>query len=232
MLKHAITAALGVVTAFVADLAQSEATASVISTFDTDLDGWTGDNPGEVSFSATGGNPGGFLKFTDGAPAGGLLIAPSKFLGDWTGMDGTGHISYDYRTINSGSHIEALAREVRIEGPGGAANFVGSLPCPGNFCTSDFESIFVPLTEASWNVTSGSWSALLANVTDFQVRGDHYTTLSSGDSEGFDNIFLSGTPGKLAVIPLPSALTVLASGLVGLGVVARPRKRGLRFEGK
>lgn len=40
------------------------ATTIASSTFDTDLEGWTSNN-GEISYAATSGNPGGYVRFAD-----------------------------------------------------------------------------------------------------------------------------------------------------------------------
>jgi hypothetical protein len=77
----------------------------VISTFDSDCDGWTGNMTGlcdqdgtpsvGVSWIATGGNPGGNLQFNEGsgveAPAT-TIVAPQKFLRDWSALNSVGSI--------------------------------------------------------------------------------------------------------------------------------------------
>ena len=38
---------------------------AAISTFDTDLDGWTSNTPAEIEWAPTGGNPNGYVQFND-----------------------------------------------------------------------------------------------------------------------------------------------------------------------
>lgn len=121
----------------------------VSSTFESDTDGWTGDNVGEFFFDAVGGNPGGFLYFDDIAPSGGLAVAPAKFLGDWSALDGVGVILYDHRVFDSGSHTAVSNRSILISGPGGDAKWTGSLPCEGQNCSTAWETFVVPLEESS-----------------------------------------------------------------------------------
>lgn len=70
--------ALTFLVSLAAPLAGAQIMVPVSSSFDADAHGWTGDNPGEFFFEATGGNPDGFLHFDDIAPAGGVAIAPSN----------------------------------------------------------------------------------------------------------------------------------------------------------
>ena len=53
----------------------------VSSTFDTDFDGWTGEG-GCYTYQTTGGNPGGYMQFSDCSSTG-YISAPAKFLGNW-----------------------------------------------------------------------------------------------------------------------------------------------------
>jgi hypothetical protein len=59
---------------------------SVISTFDTDDEGWTGETIKEtITYQATGGNPGGFLSIEDLYWAEtAVTFPPAKFKGDVT----------------------------------------------------------------------------------------------------------------------------------------------------
>ena len=71
--------------------------AAATSTFDTGLDGWFSNTPGEIRWSSTNGNPDGFVRFADASGNYTYIAAPEKFLGDWSGLDGIGSISYDHK---------------------------------------------------------------------------------------------------------------------------------------
>lgn len=196
----------------------------VVSTFDAGLDGWTGDNPGELSFAAAGGNPGGFLRFDDNSPSGGEAFAPAKFLGDWSALDGIGSISYDQIVISTGSFFSVGSPTIALVGPGGEATWTSPVPapnsCPGNlFC--DWETVDAPLVEGLWSVTSGSWENLLQDVTSFSIWGDLYGSLSVPDAEGLDNVRLGVS---VSSVPEPAAITLFGLGLGGLWASRRHRR--------
>src|SRR4051794_36971771 len=46
-------------------MARVASATQILSTFDTDLDGWTSSAGGSMTFATTGGNPGGFLRDLD-----------------------------------------------------------------------------------------------------------------------------------------------------------------------
>ena len=59
------------------------------STFETGLEGWTLIGSGLLEHdNRDGGNPGGYARFEDAPGPGGdgWLIAPARFLGDWTDL--------------------------------------------------------------------------------------------------------------------------------------------------
>jgi hypothetical protein len=188
---------------------------AVTSTFDADLDGWTSVHPTELSWNSSGGNPGGYARFVDGFSTGGMIFAPAKFLGDWSGLDETGSITFDQKVFRTGNYSSRGNRFVSISGPGGEADWLGdSAPasCQSN-PACDWTGFVVPLNEASWTVSSGSWSALLTDVTAFGIQLELYTTtLPPADIEGLDNVQL---------VPEPSTALLFASGLIGLAVNGR-----------
>ena len=89
---------------------------------DSGVDMWTGTGSGNFSFSSSGGNPGGFIRFDDssGTSAEGWIYAPAKFLGNWSDWENQASISWDSLIIQKGGAGELLeaarlfqGREVR-----------------------------------------------------------------------------------------------------------------------
>jgi hypothetical protein len=169
------------------------ANAQTCSTFDTDLDGWTCDTSG-CSWAATGGNPDGHLRFQEGGDGTTEAVAPGTFLGDWSDLDGVGNIFYDHSIISEGTGVFGYdPYYVRISGPGGSAEWEGDTPSGA----TGWLSITAPLDESEWTVTSGTWSALLADVTDLRIRIELVQNSggASDEVDGIDNICLNTKSG-------------------------------------
>jgi len=181
----------------------------VLTTFDSGLDGWTSNTPAEVTWADSGGNPGGYARFEDATINDTYLIAPPRYLGDWSGLDGVESISYDHNVIwITGSAFPRAPYTVVISGPGGQATWTGAYAPrqPG------WNTVTAPVTESEWTIDSGQWDAILANVTDLSIRVEQYSNL---DISGMDNISLH--------TPEPATLSVL--GLGGLAMLRRRRRR-------
>jgi hypothetical protein len=207
----------------------SPITVPVISTFASGLDGWSGP---DIRFVAAVGNPAGSLEFQELYSANAsYALAPAKFLGDWSALDGTGVISYDHRVqlqFDPGFWGAAVPREIVLEGPGGVATWTGSLP---NF-NSSFVTITAPLSASNWIVNSGTWGGLLSDVTAFRLRVDHYNDLFGAERTQFDNILLNGPgpgPGP-SPVPEPTSLLLLGTGLAA-AAYRRWRKAAAAAEG-
>lgn len=188
------------------------------STFDTNIDGWTANTP-DTSWASTDGNPGGYLRFVDNTAGLALVEAPSKFLGDWSALNGVGSITYDHKIFDTGSIINFGPYGARVFGPGGAASWNGATPTgPTGWVTQT-----VALNAANWTVTSGTWNGLLSNVTDFQIVIELVGNPTlPGDITGLDNVAV--------VIPEPETYAMLALGLGVLAVARlRRRDRGVRL---
>jgi hypothetical protein len=98
------------------------------STFDTSLDSWTSNTPAQISWSKTGGNPGGFILFEDVTNDWTVVDAPKTFLGNYTALNGVGTISFDHKIIAE-TGIQSLSPyEVDLSGPGGSATWLGTTP--------------------------------------------------------------------------------------------------------
>ncbi|MBC7855365.1 MAG: hypothetical protein IAF94_18200 [Pirellulaceae bacterium] len=193
--------------------------ASIVSTYDSDLDGWILPNPTDASFSweSPGGNPGGFARFIDGLQNnGGLIRAPGKFLGDWSSFDS---ISFEHRQIAAGIGNSYVPYEVFLSGAGGSARFTESHPGTAG----SWISVTAPLTEPSWTIESGTWAGLISNVTQFEIRIevlDNNNTL--GDTAGIDNVVL-----RSAAVPEPASLAIWC-GIGMAGMIAGWRTRASR----
>jgi hypothetical protein len=166
----------------------ASASAQICSTFDTDLEAWTCDTSG-CSWAATGGNPDGHLRFDEGGDGTTEAIAPDTFWGDWTDLDGVGNIFYDHSIISEGTGVFGYdPYYVRISGPGGSAEWEGDTPSGA----TSWLLITAPLVESEWTVTSGTWSALLADVTDLRIRIELVQNSGGANDEvdGIDNVCL------------------------------------------
>lgn len=71
---------------------------TIKSTFDTGLEGWTTSSGGSITFSAVGGNPGGFLQQVDLDLQDMFVMTPAPFLGDLASFHG-GTFSFDVMQI-------------------------------------------------------------------------------------------------------------------------------------
>lgn len=186
--------------------------ATIMNTFDSSAQGWTG-NPGEGSLAwvAAGGNPGGHIRITDiGAGvnngfASGALAGPN-FLGNLTGFIG-GTLSFDMATFAGGGGTFASFGNLRIEGGG----LVATNDIAGNAPVGGWQSYSTSFDAASWGVSSSDWTTILSNVTLFGFPTDAF---NGADTIGIDNVKLQSAP--TTVIPLPAGFTLLLSGLIGM----------------
>ncbi len=193
------------------------------STFDANLEGWSGTAPG-LAWTGADGNPPGALSFSDATSDGSFAIAPPVFLGDWTDLEGDGQLSYEYKINSVGEDISAFRPyEVRISGPGGEAAWIGLTPSG----TTGWVQNVAPIVENSWTVTAGTWSSLISNVTSLQVRVEHVSNAGPvGDSGAMDNVSLAATPPAVPILS-PLGIGVLSASLLGVGAwrAGRPTRR-------
>lgn len=177
----------------------------VQSTFDAGLEGWTSNIPAEISYASTGGNPGGYIRFEDFSGYRTYLIAPAKFLGDWSTLDEQGILCYDHKVFQTGTYDEAIPYEVTIRGPSGSANWKGATPTG----QTGWVIQVVPIRQEAWTVLSGTWSGLLSDVDTLEITIEQFSNPSTPfDTCGIDNIEL---------LPEPSSLLALLCGLGGAG---------------
>jgi RHS repeat-associated protein len=161
------------------------------SDFDDGLDGWTAADPAQIDWIDSGGNPNGFLRYTQVPVSGPAFVrAPASFDGDWSALNGHGTLSFDQKVIDPGPNLNGIQqREVQISGPGGSARWTAPPPAP---VPSDWLTFAIPIVESNWQVTSGTWLGLLQNVTDLRIKVELFGNASGSDISGLDNVRLSG----------------------------------------
>ncbi len=204
--------------------------AGVLSDFDDGtMQGWTatGDvqslrNPG------SGGNPGGCLRLDDRA-VGDICwaVAPSEYLGNWHNKT---TVSVDLiQPSYSGSQIATA--ELQISGPGGTYKRVFDERPPVVWRTYG-----TPITESLWTCVTGSWDALLDNVTTFRVRMEF---INGDEITGLDNVSLTDDCTQTTIglaKQMPNGQCVQVSGVVtrvlpeAMYVQSEDRSAGIRVK--
>ncbi len=185
----------------------SQGTIVAISTFDSDVDGWTwrSENNERYSWQADGGNPGGYIHF-DNNPSGYTytnIFAPQKFLGDWSLLNNTGAILYDVNIFSTGLYTDRNGYRCTLSGPGGRAQWTGEYPDP----QVGWATVYVPIQESLWEMLSGTWAGLLNNIDLFSIQTAYYTNYTTFEITGTDNIML---------VPEPLTVLVLTIGCLFL----------------
>ncbi len=200
--------------------ARGDAAALPIShTFDSDAQGWTAIGA-TLSHVGSGGNPGGYLKFSD-TQSGYMYAALS--VSDLSSFIG-GSLAFDARLVqnNAGAGLP-LFGEVTIDaGATGSA----TLDLAPQFLTTNWTTYSALLDAASWGLSDGQFQNVLANATQIRIKVDGRNGI--GDVTGFDNFSISGgqVQGETGpAVPEPTSLALFA---LGCAVVAlRPRRRSL-----
>jgi hypothetical protein len=197
-----------VVLVFLLSLTHTVAIAGYIrTTFDTDLEEWRSNTPNEISWSSEGGNPGGYLKFTDGSGNESDILVPLSYLGDWSEYEGE-IIGFDHKVFEQGHNIvDYFNYRIEMSGPAGVAVWEGA-EVTG---VTDWITVRLELSESSWSVIEGDWNRILTDVTDCKIGVEMFNN-AYGLKEvcGIDNVVL-----------VPEPCSVLLLGLGGLFIFKR-----------
>ena len=168
--------------------------------------------PGEVSFPAAGGNGGGYgLVSTSGGSWGGGLVggdAVPLSLADYGKVAGdTLDFQFDMKDFDG---VFAGETAIKVESWSGGAQIAGS-EIQVNYSTAG---------STDWNTYTHSYTTV-AGADSFKVVLVG-TNMGEGNQLGFDNVYIdSSAPPE---VPVPAAVWLFGSGLLGLVGVAR-RKR-------
>src|SRR5579871_1965192 len=137
--------------------------AQIVSTFDTDLQGWTVTG-GLISYVGVGGNPGGFLQCADADNADMTVYAPIQFQGDLSSYLGS-TLSFDAKNINGLVSDATSFGTVTITGPGGTAT--ADLAAPNQPPQDNlWHTYALPLSPALW---IGNLPGALSDVSQLSV---------------------------------------------------------------
>src|SRR5262245_7449754 len=193
-------------------LARVASAAQIVSTFDTDLDGWTSSSGGSMTFATTGGNPGGFLRDLDLDNTDMFVSAPAKFLGDKSAFAG-GSVSFDGIELDTGPGDYQPYGTVTLRS--GATSVQADLVPLGN-PTNAWGTFSIPLDATTFGAAPGTFASVLANLTAVEVLTESKVGLV--ETVGFDNFTLA-TPA-----PEPTS----AAAVVAVLMLACARSRGTR----
>jgi hypothetical protein len=197
------------------------AAASIISTFDTDGEGWSavGDVAGPVTWLATGGNPAGHIELLDQVIGGvTYFVAPAKFHGDHSAAYGTS-LTFDLRQSYPGSPNQFDDSDIILTGGGLTLVF----DTPTNPSNNAWTSYAVLLSDLSgWHVstlvgplaTQAQIQTTLANITDLSIRAEYQI---GPDTDSLDNVFLFSP--SSSVSDVGSTFLLLALAVSGLAVL-------------
>ena len=200
-----VTPVLFLVAALTTMASNAFGAAPIVSTFDTNLDGWTSQGTGAVVFDPVG-NPGGsaeyerFINFPDL-----YAVAPAKFTGNLSAYDGQ-TFSFDAETVKveTGNPQAAFGR---------IDLYYAGLPTPisqdiaPGVPTTSWQTYSGPFTAAGFGVSQAQWTTALASVDKLTIFYSPFDLTTADSPTLLDNVILT---------PEPGSLSVLALGMIGL----------------
>ena len=184
--------------------------AEISSTFDTDLDGWTSSAGGTMTFGATGGNPGGFLRHADADNSDMFVSAPAKFLGNRSSFIG-GTVSFDGIEIDGATGDYSPYGIVKLRS-GGAEVFADL--APANNPTAAWSTFSAPLNNPTFSTDPATFAAILSNLTAIEVLTE--SRVGIVETVGFDNFRL--------ITPVPEPVTIASIATITLFIRRRTQR--------
>ncbi|MBL8230914.1 MAG: hypothetical protein JNL98_20635 [Bryobacterales bacterium] len=178
--------------------------ATIQTTFDAGLDGWTGTG-GTVVFVASGGNPGGHLQQSDADATDMTVFAPAPFLGNLTAFLG-GLLSFDAIQIVGTSDYAPFGSLTIRNG----ANSVTVDVAPPGSPPAVWTNYSVALTAAAFGTTEANLLSVLGNVTSIELLLEFQAGIS--ETAGLDNFQIASSD-----VPEPGTLLTVGALLIAIG---------------
>jgi len=156
----------------------------ILSTFETDDEGWSVVG-GILYYRNSDGNPVGFIEFEDNQDGAGLFLVPGKFLGDLTSYN-HGSLIFDLtNTYDNGDAMLSGYGRVKIASP---SLFVERNIVPFEYISS-WTTFTIPFTASDWGLTESAWDSILSEVTEISIQVD--AQWNYYDKVGLDNFTIS-----------------------------------------
>ena len=194
---------------------------AVTSTFDHDTEGWTavGDSQGPLTWSGSGGQPGGRVAIDDRMLGGiNYFLAPDAFLGDQSSAFGA-LLSFDLMQAYSGRANQLNHPDVILQGAGLTLVYDTAV----NPANGSWSSYAVPLKAGGWRLNSLTGAlasdaqvhSVLSGLTALKIRAE----FQSGNDIGYlDNV---------SMVPEPTSTALFTVGFLAmLGWLQRRRANG------
>lgn len=144
---------------------------------------WSFMGTGGASNPGSGGNRAGYVSITDKSGDTSIALAPAKYLGDWSSLNGIGIVTVDLRIISRSDTVAGISEFIRISGPGGSA-FVTIDPAEFPESGLVWKTFAYPIDPSRWIVDSGTWLGLLQDVTECRITTEFY---ANTETIGLDN---------------------------------------------
>lgn len=204
----------------------TQANASLLSTFDSDAEGWwvtSGARNG--MWNSSGGNPGGYISAEDGLLNDDWYAgSPTSWAGDWSSYIG-GVISFDLIDLKQDPADQILAgahgtyyadpwEVVIVMDSNNRVRWNGDVQ-PLMTGWTHFE---IPLLESTANLapsSTESFATIMSNVHHVLVRGEYYHL---DDKTGLDNVAVNA-------VPESATLALMGLGLAGMVTLRRRSKK-------
>jgi laminin B (domain IV) len=188
------------------------ALADVGTNFDANASGWKvqqSDSSSQTNptWSASGGNPNGYIRFTDADPVGddqgGFFVnSGAPFVGNRLNYYGD-NLHFDLR-ING---VALNAPIVYLFGQSDSGP-LAAFAAPSTGPTTSWSSFDIPLFQSDWNAPAGTltkaaFKALLGNITSIEVLADYQT--NPGETTDLDNVVFQHFTGLTGIRTLTLA---------------------------